>query len=98
MNAMLKKQWHWIVRHTWVNVNGTKILVNETIDAAYVSFNSEAVEYGKARHALKPNVVLTALPCNSEDDRKRARELNHMVSTRIAECEAEMHFIEQRMH
>jgi len=98
MNAMLAKDWHWIVRHTHIRVGNTMVLQNERIDAAYVTFASEAVEYAKQRHPLKCNVTLTAFACRNAEERRYARELHDMVSARIAEFESEMHFIEQRMH
>jgi hypothetical protein len=98
MNAILSNQWHWIVRHTWIQTDSGKILINERIDAAYVTFQSEAVDYAMQRHAVKPNMVLTAYPCRNAAERYDARMIHAVVSKRLLDFENEMTQLEQRMH
>ena len=98
MNAILSKEWYWVVRHTWIQTDSGKILINERIDAAYTTFQSEAVEYAKQRHPLKPNMVLTAFPCRSAEDRYEARMIHALVSKRLLDFEHEMTQLEQRTH
>lgn len=98
MNAILAKEWHWVVRHTRIRVGEQDMLLNERIDAAYTTFASEAIEYVAKRHPLKGNMVLTAYACRNADERFIARQLHDMVSRRIAAFEQEMTQLEQRMH
>jgi len=97
MNAILAKQWFWIYRHTWVQTDSGKVLINERIDAAYATHSCEALEYAHGRHPLKPNMILTAYPCRNAADRYDARLANGMVTKRILDFEEEMQAAEQRM-
>ena len=91
MDVILNKEWHWIVRSTSTIVSKNQgVMINEPIDAAFVYHIDEAVSYGKARHGLKPNQMLSSYACRNPDERRRARELNALVSERIAEFEEAM--------
>lgn len=98
MDTILKREWYWVVRHTWVKTDSGTILINERIDAAYVTLASEAVEEAKKRHPLKPNMALTAFACRNAADRYDARLAHGIVSKRITDFEHEMQTFEQRMH
>ena len=98
MATILKCEWYWIVRHTWVQTDSGTILINEHIDAAYAASMVEAVEYAQGRHPVKTNMVLTAYRCGNASQRLSAKQLNDMVSQRIAEFDTEMEHLTQRMH